>query len=363
VKIHPLRAAWLLSPALLLAASLGAAAQGTINQGTAIIPVMDVQPQVFPLGSTNTAILSVANGNTSNSGILSTGDTFTFEFPGQGTNLSGPAVMQVNSPGISPFAWQVAVEGGKVCRLRYVGPNTRFSPRDLITCKLKLSTGVQAFQGQAQFQAPQSQNYGSPPKLCCPICTSDSPGQGPISGGGGQVGPQGPPGPPGPPGPAGAHGLQGPPGPPGPQGPPGPPGPAGGGGGQYDSKVVCSFANGLNTTWYTKDQNWQNLGGQMQTVLKLPKASWVCINYSAVGTTTAAGAPVVLRVAVNGQPVQGGACGVSGIPNQWQTLSNVCAVQLPAGQHQIQLQYQAQVPGSTSYIRNPTLIAMGGFEY
>jgi len=72
---------------------------------------------------------------------------------------------------------------------------------------------------------------------------------------------------------------------------------------------------------------------------------------------------MLLRVAVDGQPVQGGACGISGVPNSWQTLSNVCALQLPAGQHQVALQYQAQVSGSTCYIRNPTLTAIGGLSY
>jgi hypothetical protein len=44
VKIHLPGARWLLAPTLLLASALGAAAQGTINQGTAIIPVMNVSP-------------------------------------------------------------------------------------------------------------------------------------------------------------------------------------------------------------------------------------------------------------------------------------------------------------------------------
>ncbi len=51
---------------------------------------MNVSPQVFPTGSTSTAILSVTNGNTGEAGILSTGDTFTFEFPDQGVVLGGP---------------------------------------------------------------------------------------------------------------------------------------------------------------------------------------------------------------------------------------------------------------------------------
>src|SRR5262249_47056086 len=182
VKIHPSGAGCLLAPTLLLAAALGAAAQGTINQGTDIIPVMNVSPQVYPVGSTNTAILSVTNGNTGSSGTLATGDTFSFDCPNQGMNLGGPAIMQVNSPSISAFAWKVAVQNGHTCYLTYTGPNTRFGPRDLITCKLKLATGVQQIQGQAQFQAPQGPNYGYPPQLCCPICTSDNQNQGPGTG-------------------------------------------------------------------------------------------------------------------------------------------------------------------------------------
>src|SRR5947209_910161 len=210
VKIHPSGARWLLAPTLLLASALGAAAQGTINQGTGIIPVMNVSPQVYPVGNTNTAILSVTNGNTGNSGTLSTGDTFSFDFPNQGMSLGGPAIMQVNSPSISAFAWKVAVQNGHTCYLTYAGPTTRFGPRDLITCKLKLATGVQSVQGQAQFQAPQGPNYGNPPQLCCPICTADGTVQGPGTGGTGQQGPQGPPGPPGPPGPQGQQGYSGP---------------------------------------------------------------------------------------------------------------------------------------------------------
>src|SRR5207237_4621287 len=121
--------------------------------------------------------------------------------------------------------------------------------------------------------------------------------------------------------------------------------------------------NGLGTTFYTQSQQWQALGGQMQSTMNLPQSSWVCISYTAVGTTTVAGAPVVLRVVVDGQPVQGGACGINGVPNSWQTLSNVCAVQLPAGQHQVALQYQTQVPGSIAYIRNPTFTPLAGLSY
>jgi hypothetical protein len=354
VKIHSPGARGLAAAALLLATAVAAAAQGD-----AIIPVMNVQPQVFPVGSTNTAILSVANGNTASAGILSTGDTFSFDFPNQNVNLGGPAVIQVNSPAISPFAWQVGVEAGHTCRLRYVGPNTRFSPRDLITCKLKVSTSIQQFQGQAQFQAPQGLHYGNPTQLTCPICSGDYNTQGPPLGTGGQQGIPGPQGPPGPAGPPGPQGFQGPP---GLQGPPGPPGPAGGGG-QTGGKVVGAYANGLGTTWFTKDQQWQALGGQAQTAINLSQSSLLCICCTAVGSSSVAGAPVVMRVAVDGQPVPGGACGINGVPNSWQTLSNFCAVQLPAGQHQIQLQFQTQVAGSTCFIRNPSLMALGGLSY
>jgi hypothetical protein len=362
---HPLRSQWLLAPALLLAASIGAPAHeghnhAADNNPSAIIPVMDVSPQVFPIGSSNSAILSVTNGNTNSSGILSTGDTFTFDFPDQGVNIGGPAQLTVNSPGISPFAWQVQVAQGGICKLKYVGPNTKFGPRDLITCKVKVNTGVQPVQGQAQFDAPATPQYADPPQLCCAICTTESPTQGqtPISPGGGQVGPPGPagpPGPPGPPGPTGATGLQGPP---GAVGPAGPPGPAGVGG----KKMKCAYASGLNTTWYTGNQQWQSLGNPMNTTLNLPEESEVAINYTAVGTATAAGVPVLLRVAVDGVPVPGGATGISGTPNQWQTLSNVCVVKLPQGQHKITLEYCCQVPGAISYIRNPTIYAIGGME-
>ena len=49
---HPVRSRWLLVPTLLLAASAGASARGArahIADASAIIPVMDVAPQVFPL--------------------------------------------------------------------------------------------------------------------------------------------------------------------------------------------------------------------------------------------------------------------------------------------------------------------------
>lgn len=353
---HPSLSRWLVASALVLAASVGVSAQDS----TAIIPVMDVSPNVYPSGSNSTAVLSVTNGNTGAAGILSTGDTFTFDFPDQGLNIGGPAQLTVNSPSISPFAWQVQVAPGGVCKLKYVGPNTRFGARDLITCKVKLATGVQPVQGQAQFEAPQGPNYGDPPKLCCPICTSDNPTQQgpPVLGGGGQQGPPGPPGPAGPAGPQGLQGLQGLPGPPGPQGLQGPPGPAGSGG----QKIVCAYASGLNTTWYTQTPQWQPMGGNMVATLNLAEESEVALNYTAVGTTTQQGAPVLLRATVNGTPVPGGATGITGVPNSWQTLSNVCVLKLPAGQHKFQLEYMSQVPGAICYIRNPTFYAIGGMD-
>jgi len=54
------------------------------------------------------------------------------------------------------------------------------------------------------------------------------------------------------------------------------------------------------------------------------------------------------------------ACGINGTPNSWQTLSNCCVVKLPAGQHQVSMQYSSQVQGTTSYIRNPTFYCIGG---
>ncbi len=100
----------------------------------------------------------------------------------------------------------------------------------------------------------------------------------------------------------------------------------------------------------------------MNATLNLPEESEVAINYTAVGTTTAPGVPVLLRASVDGVPVPGGATGISGTPNQWQTISNVCMVKLPKGQHQISLEYCSQVPGQVCYIRNPTLYAIGGLE-
>src|SRR3954452_22318345 len=249
---HPLRNTCLWVPSVLLATSICAPAHATRahiqDDASAIIPVMNVSPQVYPVGSTNTAILSVTNGNTASAGILSTGDTFSFNFPDAGIGVGGPPQLTVNSPAISPFAWQVQVQNGGMCKLQYIGPSTQFGPRDLITCKLQLKTAVQPTQGQAQFDAPNNQHYADPPQLCCPICTTDSQSQGPAVGGtGGQQGPPGPQGLPGPRGPRGAiglTGLQGPAGPPGLQGPPGPSGDNG-------QKKVCCYASGVGTTWYT----------------------------------------------------------------------------------------------------------------
>lgn len=359
MKLHPPGRRWPLAAVIpLVAVSLPAhAASGS---GDTIIPVMSVSPQVFPLGSTNTAVLSVTNGNTGSAGVLSTGDTFTFEFPSQGLSVGGPARLSVTSPAISPFAWQVQVLGGKTCQMKYIGPTTKFGPRDLVTCKLKVSTGVQPVQGQAQFQAPTGPNYGSAPQLCCPICTTEGTEQGqsqsPTSGS--QVGLQGPPGPQGPagpPGPAGAAGLQGPA---GPAGSPGPPGPAGASG----STLSCCYANGLNTTWYAGSPQWQALGSTMSATLTLSKKSEVAINYTAVGTASAAGVPVLLRVAIDGQPVPGGTSGISGAPDQWRTVSNVCMVDLPAGKHQVTLEACCQVAGAVCYIRNPTFYCIGGLQ-
>jgi len=340
---HPIRSRWLLAPALLLAASASAMASGhrvhIAEDASAIIPVMNISPQVFPVATNSTAVLSVTNGNTASAGILSTGDTFTFDFPDQGVDVGGPAQLTVNSPAISPFAWQVQVAQGGKANLKYTGPSTQFGPRDLITCKVKLKSGVQQMQGQAQFDAPDNRHYADPPQLCCPICTTaDYPTQQgpPVLGGGGQ---------------------QGLPGSPGPIGPAGPPGPAGVG-----KKLYCTYANGLGTTWYTQTSQWQQLGDQMSANLDLPDEGEVAINYTAVGTTTQQGVPVVLRCTVDGTPVPGGACGINGTPNSWQTLSNICVVKLPPGKHKIALEYCCQVQGATCYIRNPTFYAMGGME-
>jgi hypothetical protein len=358
----------LVASALVLTLPLGASAAGAratiAENASAIIPVMDISPQVFPTGTSNTAVLSVTNANTESAGVLSTGDTFTFDFPDQGVDVGSSAQLTVNSPAISPFAWQVQVASGGVCKLKYVGPNTQFGARDLISCKVKLKSSVQPTQGQAQFEAPETRRYADPPRLTCAITTTESSTtQGPVLGGSGQVGPQGPPGPAGPAGPQGPTGLQGAQGLPGPAGaqglpgPPGPPGPAGVG-----AKMKCAYASGMGSTWYSQTPQWQPLGGPMNTTLTLDEASEVAFNYSAVGTTTTPGAPIVMRVTVNGQPVAGGATGISGIPNQWQTISGLCIVKLPAGQHQIALEHMAQIKGTTTYLRNPTLMAMGGMD-
>src|SRR5712692_4783367 len=123
---HPLRNTWLLVPSLLLATSVGASARGArahiADDASAIIPVMNVSPQVYPVGSINTAVLSVTNGNTASAGILSTGDTFSFDFPDAGIGVGGPAQLTVNSPAISPFAWHVQVQNGGMAKLKYIGP-------------------------------------------------------------------------------------------------------------------------------------------------------------------------------------------------------------------------------------------------
>src|SRR5205814_2996754 len=135
---------WLLTSVLVAATAVSASASGhrvhIADDSSAIIPVMNVAPQVYPISTSSTSILSVTNGNTANSGILSTGDTFSFDFPDQGLDVGGPAQLTVNSPAISPFAWQVQVAPGGKCNLKYIGPSTQFGPRDLITCKLKVKT-------------------------------------------------------------------------------------------------------------------------------------------------------------------------------------------------------------------------------
>ena len=124
--------------------------------------------------------------------------------------------------------------------------------------------------------------------------------------------------------------------------------------------MVCCYANGLGSTWYTGNQQWQALGGAMSADLSLDQESEVALNYTAVGTTSTAGVPVVLRCCVDGTPVPGGACGINGQPNNWQTLSNCCVVKLPPGPHKVTLEYCCQVSGAICYIRNPTFYCIGG---
>jgi hypothetical protein len=126
--------------------------------------------------------------------------------------------------------------------------------------------------------------------------------------------------------------------------------------------MLCTYATGLNSTWYTQSPQWQPLGGTMNATLNLAEESEVAINYTAVGTTTQQGVPVLLRCTVNGTPVPGGATGISGVPNSWQTLSNVCILKLPAGHHKFALESMCQVPGAICYIRNPTFYALGGMD-
>ena len=141
----------------------------------AIVPVMSVCPQVFPLGSTCCVVLSVTNGNTEEASDLSPGDTFLFQFPNQAMTISGPIQVQANSTPVPPLTWQAGVEGDGLCYLRYVGPKKRLSARDLITCKLTVITGRQPIQGQVQFQGPQRDSYGTPRQLCEPLCVMESP--------------------------------------------------------------------------------------------------------------------------------------------------------------------------------------------
>src|SRR5207247_10424957 len=110
--------------------------------------------------------LSATNGPAANARIRSPGEPFSFDFPDQGLNVGGSAQLTVNSPAISPFAWQVQVQNGGKCDLKYVGPSTQFGPRDLITCKLKLKTSTQQVQGQAQVDAPNNRHYTDHPLLC-----------------------------------------------------------------------------------------------------------------------------------------------------------------------------------------------------
>ena len=124
--------------------------------------------------------------------------------------------------------------------------------------------------------------------------------------------------------------------------------------------MLCCYASGLGTTWYTSNTQWQPLGNPMSATLSLDEESEVAINYTAVGTSSSSGVPVVLRCAVDGTPVQGGACGINGTQNSWQTLSNCCVVKLGPGQHKITLEYCNQVQGATCYIRNPSIMAIGG---
>lgn len=145
------------------------------DRGRAIVPVMGVCPQVFPLESTCCVVLSVTNGNTEEPGDLSPGDTFYFQFPSQGMTLSGPMQVQVNAAPAPPSAWQAGADRSGLCYLRYVGPRTRLTARDLITCKLNVSTGGQPIQGQVQFQGPQRESYDAPLQLCAPLCLMESP--------------------------------------------------------------------------------------------------------------------------------------------------------------------------------------------
>jgi hypothetical protein len=100
----------------------------------------------------------------------------------------------------------------------------------------------------------------------------------------------------------------------------------------------------------------------MSADLSLAQESEVALNYTAVGTSTTAGVPVVLRCCVDGTPVPGGACGINGQPNSWQTLSNCCVIKLGQGQHKVALEHCSQTQGAICYIRNPTFTCIGGLE-
>jgi hypothetical protein len=372
VKLYSSGRRWLLVPALLLAAAMPAAAHEDDNSGEShgseqnpdvIIPLMNVAPQVFPVGSTSTAVLSITNGNAGNTGMINTGDTFTFDFPDQGVALDGEPEISVQARGFRPSAWYAAVHGNR-CFVIYTGRRAFFDSRDLITVKLKLKTTGQATQGQAQFNPPDGANFGKAPQLCCPICTIDVQAQGqapaplPGSGQGSLQGLPGPIGPIGPRGPAGVTGLPGLPGPPGLRGPQGPSGPAGAEG----AKITCAEANGVGSTWYTGNPLWQPLGSPMTATLDVVDASNVAINFTAVGAATMPGTPVQLRVSVDGQPVPGGLAAITGSTTQWQTLANACMVKLPAGKHKVALEYCCPVPGALCYISSPSFLCLAGMK-
>jgi hypothetical protein len=131
-------------------------------------------------------------------------------------------------------------------------------------------------------------------------------------------------------------------------------------GGKEQKKLVCASAANSTDTWYTLSPFWQSMGNQATATLTLAEPGSVVINFGATGMTSLRGASVALRCTVDGQPAPGGMCAISGLRNQWQTLSGCCLVKLPAGAHQVSLEYCCQVPGAVVYLRNPTLSAIGG---